>query len=149
MWDNTKMLGYYSVISGMEIHVIDTDPFSLSKNGGLTDVSLIQKYKMSDEKYAERKGTMKEYIREKKLKDPNFVLKPLSDVSKPLSNLKSGVNLAENSEVVVPGLESVIGMNVGDRCEVRPGRRRGVVKYVGEVSGLSDGYWVNTVMACV
>jgi len=24
MWDNTKMLGFYSVTSGMEIHIIDT-----------------------------------------------------------------------------------------------------------------------------
>jgi hypothetical protein len=32
MWDNTKMLGFYSVKSGMEIHIIDTDPFSLRYN---------------------------------------------------------------------------------------------------------------------
>jgi hypothetical protein len=31
LYDNTKMLGYYSVESGMEIHIIDTDPYSLSK----------------------------------------------------------------------------------------------------------------------
>jgi hypothetical protein len=47
--DDTKMLGYYSVVSGNEIHVIDTDPFSMSRGGGLTDVSLIEKYRMDDE----------------------------------------------------------------------------------------------------
>jgi tubulin-folding cofactor B len=58
--DNHRMLGFYSVASGalrsyviiyvrflrkkrlgMEIHVVDTDPFSLSRGGGLTDVSLV------------------------------------------------------------------------------------------------------------
>jgi len=27
MWDNTKMLGFYSVTSGMEIHIIDTGTY--------------------------------------------------------------------------------------------------------------------------
>ena len=31
MSDNSRMLGFYSVASGMEIHVVDTDPFSLSR----------------------------------------------------------------------------------------------------------------------
>ncbi|CAM9724894.1 unnamed protein product [Phaeothamnion confervicola] len=29
--DDSKMLGYYGVQSGMEVHVIDDDPFSLSR----------------------------------------------------------------------------------------------------------------------
>lgn len=47
MADNNRMLGYYSVSSGMEIHIIDTDPFSLSRGGGLTDVSLVQVYPLA------------------------------------------------------------------------------------------------------
>ena len=34
MLDETKPLGYYGVTSGMNIHVVDTDPFSLSRDGG-------------------------------------------------------------------------------------------------------------------
>jgi tubulin-folding cofactor B len=135
MWDNTKMLGFYSVTSGMEIHIVDTDPFSLSKNGGLTDVSLIKKFKLSDEKYEERKGTMREYIREQKSKDPNFSLIPNK------SNLKPSNLATENQDN--PGIESVVGMKVGDRCEVHPGQRRGEIKFIGEVEGLSSGYWVS------
>lgn len=56
MADSSKKLGYFSVESGMEIHIIDTDPFSLSRGGGLTDTSLIDKYKMSDDDYSKRKG---------------------------------------------------------------------------------------------
>ena len=53
MSDNSRKLGFYSVVSGNEIHVVDTDPFSLSRGGGLTDTSLIDKYKMDDETYSE------------------------------------------------------------------------------------------------
>lgn len=31
--DDSKMLGYYSAESGMEIHITDTDPFSMSRGG--------------------------------------------------------------------------------------------------------------------
>ena len=51
MGDDARMLGFYSVESGNEIHVIDTDPFSMSRGGGLTDVSLIEKYRMYEETY--------------------------------------------------------------------------------------------------
>lgn len=127
--DNTKKLGYYSVESGMEIHIIDTDPFSLSRNGGLTDVSLVQKYKMSDEDYDQRKGTLRDHIRQQKKLNPNFKLGMKSDA---------------NAETVPnPGPESVEGISVGMRCEVSPGGRRGVVKYVGEIPNSPTGFWVS------
>jgi Ubiquitin-like domain len=49
--DDSKMLGFYGVESGMEIHVVDADPFSMSRGGGLEDVSLVKKYRMSEEDY--------------------------------------------------------------------------------------------------
>lgn len=86
MPDNNKMLGFYSVTSGMEIHVIDTDPFSLSRGGGLTDTSLVEKYRMSDEDYDKKSGTMRDFIRKKREANPNFklpnsVVKPPKDPS--------------------------------------------------------------------
>ena len=44
--DDTKMIGYYGIESGMEIHCIDLNPYSASANGGYEDVSKVQKYKM-------------------------------------------------------------------------------------------------------
>jgi hypothetical protein len=41
MPDDDRPLGFYGVRSGMEIHVIDTDPFSLARGGGLDDVSQV------------------------------------------------------------------------------------------------------------
>lgn len=92
----------------MEVYIIDTDPYSLSRGGGLTDVSLVQKYKMTDENYDQRKGTMREYIKQQREKDPNFKLKP---VSQPKQQ-------ATEDQGPPPGIESVQGINIGDRCQV-------------------------------
>lgn len=136
--DNSRMLGYYSVQSGMEIHIIDHDPFSLSRNGGLTDVSLVEKYKISDEAYDKRKGTMREFIRNKRKDDPNFKLQP----KKP-SVMGAGAAASEEEPKEVPGVESVQGVEVGQRCEVMPGARRGTVRFVGEIAEIpAGGYWV-------
>lgn len=117
MDDNSRMLGFYSVQSGYEIHVIDTDPFSLSKGGGLTDTSLIQKYTMSEEDYAKRKGTVREFILKKKAE--------------------------ENQEAATSyTIETVNGITVSSRCEVMPGARRGTVEFVGEIPEFKAGYWV-------
>mmetsp|Transcript_17563 Transcript_17563/g.29447 ORF Transcript_17563/g.29447 Transcript_17563/m.29447 type:complete len:270 (+) Transcript_17563:357-1166(+) len=154
MNDDSKMLGFYSVQSGNEIHVIDTDPFSLSRGGGLTDTSLIEKYKMEDEVYDKRAGTMREFIREQRKKDPNFKLKPKSTGpgaagtagtataaggGGPQVSGVDGVSLPAE----VPGLESVEGIEVGMRCQATPGARRGTVMFVGEIEEIkSGGYWV-------
>jgi tubulin-specific chaperone B len=52
--DDRRKLGYYGVQSGMRIHVVDTDPFSLSRGGGLEDVNLIKKYEISEDDYDKR-----------------------------------------------------------------------------------------------
>jgi tubulin-specific chaperone B len=144
MGDNSKMLGFYSVVSGMEIHVIDTDPFSLSRGGGLTDVSLIQKYKMEDEVYEKRAGTMREFIREQRKKDPNFKLKPkMGPGTEGAAKNSSADNDVIATNQPAPGVESVAGMEVGMRCEVTPGARRGVVMFIGEIPEIkAGGYWV-------
>mmetsp|Transcript_24670 Transcript_24670/g.36350 ORF Transcript_24670/g.36350 Transcript_24670/m.36350 type:complete len:290 (+) Transcript_24670:72-941(+) len=131
MSDDSKMLGFYGVESGMEIHVIDTDPFSLSRGGGLTDTTLVEKYRMSDETYDKRKGTLREFIKEQKAKDANFKL-----------NAKPGGGAPAAAPPTNVGPESVQGITVGNRCQVMPGKRRGSVQFIGEVEQLSEGYWV-------
>lgn len=49
------------------LHIIDTDPLSLSANGWLEDTSKVQKYEMSDEAYAERENTYRKF-KEQRLK---------------------------------------------------------------------------------
>lgn len=142
MSDDTRMLGFYSVESGMEIYIIDTDPFSLSRGGGLTDVSLVDKYKMSDEAYDKRKGTLREWIKAKKQADPTWKMTP---ISVPKGSAADPGSNGTNSEPP-PGPESVVGIEVGLRCQVSPGSRRGVVRYVGEVPEMkAGGFWVGIV----
>ena len=43
------------------VHVIDTDASSKSASGWLEDTSKVQKYVMSDEDYAKRENTYKQY----------------------------------------------------------------------------------------
>merc|ERR1712232_1542496 len=45
--------------SGMEIHIKDLDPHSLSANGGLEDVSQVEKYVMPDEEYDKMANTVR------------------------------------------------------------------------------------------
>ena len=133
MKDNSKMLGYYSVESGNIVHVIDEDPYSLSRGGGLTDVSLVQKYKMDEQVYDSRKGTVRSFIKEKKAKEA---------LEKKLRK-EAGI---EEEVVAPPGLETVAHVTenggIGARCEVMPGSRRGVIRWIGECEHLKPGYWV-------
>lgn len=92
--DNSKMLGFYSVVPGNEIHVVDTDPFSLSRGGGLTNTDLVEKFRMTDEDYDKRKGSMREYFKEQRAKDPNFKVKPkMTNMvnGKPVTDAELGV----------------------------------------------------------
>lgn len=43
----------------LQIHVSDDDPFSLTRGGALEDVSGVEKYRMSEEDYDKRKGTLR------------------------------------------------------------------------------------------
>ena len=43
----------------LKIHVTDDDPFSLTRGGALEDLSLVTKYRRSEEDYDKRKGTLR------------------------------------------------------------------------------------------
>tara|TARA_B110000305_G_scaffold204355_1_gene233881 strand:+ start:775 stop:1200 length:426 start_codon:yes stop_codon:yes gene_type:complete len=40
-----KMIGYFGIESGMEVHCIDLNPYSNSAGGGYEDVSKVKKYR--------------------------------------------------------------------------------------------------------
>jgi len=65
LMDDTKTLGYYGAQSGMEIHIKDLDPHSLSLHGGLEDVSQVEKYVMPDEEYDKMKNSVRAIKRER------------------------------------------------------------------------------------
>lgn len=129
MLDESKPLGYYGAMNGMEIHVLDHDPFSLSRGGGLDDVSQIEKYRMTDEEYDAREKTYRAFKKKMMAQDPNW---------RPVHVQKA--QEAATQAYLDPAC--VAGVEIGKRCSIAPGDRRGEICFVGQVEGLGDGYWV-------
>jgi len=133
--DDDKMLGYYGVQSGMEIKIVDQNPHSLAKGGGLEDVSLVKKYVMTDAEYDRREDSVRTFKKKKLKEDPKFRFFP-----------KNQGNNGETKEKRAPASATdVEKMKVGDRCEISPGARRGKIGFVGEVI-FAVGHWVGVVL---
>ena len=144
--DDAK-LGYYSPLDGMRLHVIDTDPMSVSANGWLEDLSKVEKYVMSDEAYEKREGTYRQWARKKREEDPTWTLQ--KEQQKLRNQRKNGNNNNNNSNeydiddaiaaakekmlTTYASFECVRHVVSGSRCEVNPGGKRGVVCFVGKV----------------
>jgi len=173
-------LGYFGLEHhGLEVHCVDLNPHSGSKGGQYEDVSLVKKYKMTDDEYNQRQGTLRDWERQQKAKDSTFTLAKHAKQHRELAEaqrqhklglpLPPGFFLDSNGTVVrdddydkveTPskqpaksattgsadsgeyGEDSVAGIQVGMRCQVEPGRRRGAVSYVGLITELDTGYWV-------
>ncbi|KAL3809296.1 hypothetical protein ACHAXA_009420 [Cyclostephanos tholiformis] len=73
--ESGRMLGYYSLPLGANVHCIDVDPHSSSSGGAYEDTSLVEKYRMTDEEYDRRKGTLRDWGRSKKEENPEFSLR--------------------------------------------------------------------------
>merc|ERR1711904_389335 len=121
--DPDRKLGYYSPEDGYGIHIVDSNPHSLSAGGGLEDVSLVKKYEISEEAYNKREGTARKWMQEQKAKDPTWT------IQKEMMRRKDP-NWVPPNEVPDPDhmQEEASKINIGDRCEVQPGGRRGEVK---------------------
>lgn len=131
MLDDNRALGYYGVQNGMTIHVVDTDPFSLSRDGGLDDVSKVQKYRMADEDYDKRENTLRAYKKKMLAQDPNFKF-----------FAKKDGNATQEDATPYLDISCCDHIKQDMRCEVHRGARRGQVKYIGTVDCLAAGYWV-------
>ena len=144
------MLGYFGLEHGVTIHCVDLDPNSGSKGGQYEDVSLVQKYVMSDEDYDKRKGTLRAWGREQKAVDPSFTYTKHEREHRAKVEANRKAKLGEGCSAegddkaaeVSHDKESVRGMEIGMRCEVHPGGRRGSIQFIGEIPKLgSGGYW--------
>lgn len=147
MTDDDRPLGYYSVENGMEIHVTDTDPFSIAKDGGLDDVSRIAKYRMSDEDYDRRGNTIRAYKKKMLAENPHFKLS-LDPAKRAAAAAAGAASGGDGTDATGKGPdayeadECVAGITLGARCSIAPGDRRGVVAFIGKVAALPAGYWV-------
>lgn len=119
--DSSRLLGFYSPLDGYRLHVIDFDPSSVTSGGWLEDISLVEKYSISEEAYDKLDGTFRKY------KDKLVSENPSTREAKLPDNYME--DLCAN-------------IKVGDRCEVEPGEKRGVVKFVGRGESIAPGFWV-------
>ncbi|GKY96032.1 hypothetical protein MPSEU_000563600 [Mayamaea pseudoterrestris] len=103
-YDNLSMLR-----SGMRIHCLDDNPFSISRGGALENTALVQKFRLTDEEYDARPNTLRAFARIQQAKNPQFTLGQIQTYNK----------------------QSVSHCVIGERCQVEPGKRRGTVKWTG------------------
>jgi tubulin-folding cofactor B len=137
MSDNERTLASYNPKPRDTIHCVDNDPYSNAKGGGLEDVSLVEKYVMSDEDYDKREGTLRAYKKKMLEQDPNWVpphvLEARENARIKAAEARAAAGLPPAELEEVEELEAVLArMKVGDRCEVIGGRR-GEIMYVGPV----------------
>ncbi|KAL6185713.1 hypothetical protein ACLB2K_041840 [Fragaria x ananassa] len=119
--NDSRPLGFYSPLDGFRLHIIDLDPSSVTSGGWLEDTSLVEKYTISQEAYEKRDGTFKKF--KDKLASPN--------------------TSAPDNKIPDNYMEDLCAnIKVGDRCQVEPGDKRGVVKFVGRAESLAPGFWV-------
>lgn len=135
MNEGHRLLGYYGVKNGYEIKVVDQNPHSLAKGGGLEDVSLIKKYVMSDEDYEKRQGTVRAWKKEQLAKDPNW--KPPVAQSMP-RNPATPATPATTAEEAAQ-------FTVGARVETYPGAKRGEIAFIGETK-FAAGWWIGVIL---
>ena len=161
-------IGYFiSEQRGWVVHCHDTNPHSLSARGGLEDVSLVPKFRLTEAEYdAKTDHTLRAWKRQQQAQDPTFSLQKHAAAHAARQAavalhrqglaLPPGFVVQEGRVIAVPvkpraeeeeapswGPETVNHVHLGDRCQITAGRRRGVVAWMGEISSLgSGGYWV-------
>lgn len=159
-------IGYFLSQHGMTVHVIDTNPHSISANRALEDVSLVPKFKLSDEEYNSREKTLRKWKNEQKEADPTFSLQRHAArhaaLQEAILSNKRGLPLPSgfifdserNQVIAIPsskenaddlealyGPESIAHAVIGQRCQIRVGERRGSIVWTGMLHH-DHGYWV-------
>merc|ERR1712232_898575 len=120
--------------AGMEIHIKDLDPHSLSASGGLEDVSQVEKYVMPDGEYDRMANTVRAQKRKEEAKKQAEAAAKAA--AKAAARAAGELDEEEEDGAAQTGqanqltLEEVeAAFPVGSRCECDPGARRGEVLY--------------------
>ncbi|KAI8621725.1 CAP Gly-rich domain-containing protein [Chytriomyces sp. MP71] len=126
--DDTKMLGFYPLEDFMRIHVTDTNPHRVK--GAFTDVSLVQKFEISDDDYSKRNDSVRAFKQRMKL----------GRFADGASDAGSSVAMETDNQLEAEKIK------IGDRCQVVAEEagglaKRGTVKFVG-LTKFKPGYWV-------
>jgi tubulin-folding cofactor B len=138
--DDAKKFGFYSPENGFILHVTDLDPTSATANGWLEDVSKVEKYVMSDCEYRKRDNTYHKYKEAKLAQDPTWTIQKEQAERRGEEYVPPAAKKKVSDPECMAAEASKI--QVGCRCKVSPGEKRGVVRFVGKIDGLPLGYWV-------
>ena len=111
--ENERMLGYYNLPLGANVHCIDIDPHSKSAGGAYEDTSLVEKYTMTDEEYDRKKGTLRDWGRKQKEQDKDFSLRKHA---KEHAELVEARRFYKESGVVKKGFEIEDSSGILVRC---------------------------------
>lgn len=141
LYDDNKTISSYGAWSGMELHIKDTDPHSISLHGGLEDVSQVEKYVMPDEEYDKMKNTVRAIKREREAKAAAEAARRREAGEEEGQELGGGYGGSAAAAYEMTPEEVEAAFPIGSRCECDPGARRGVVKHAGPVIN-SKGIWI-------
>ncbi len=142
--------GQYEDTSLVEKYVMTEEEYN-QRQGTLRDWGRQQKEKDATftlAKHAKEHREMAEALRQHKLGlplPPGFVLDSTGKVirDEPDQEVATTTSVASTQSSEQHGETSIAGIEIGQRCQVEPGSRRGTVSYVGLVPELpGGGYWV-------
>lgn len=102
MEDNEKLLEDYMMDGVNELHVMDTDPSSISIDGGITNVEQVDKYKISEDNYDNREVTLRQQIKEEKY---NLIAKKVEETYQ--NNDESINNIEDIADIQVNIMDSL------------------------------------------
>lgn len=137
LMDDYKTLEFYGARSGMEMHIKDLDPHSISLHGGLEDVSQVEKYVMADEEYDKMKNTVRAINREKQEAAARAEMarrkEAGEDEYEEVHKMPAPLELTPE--------EIAAAYPIGGRCECDPGARRGTIRHAGAIIN-TKGLWI-------
>ena len=167
--ETNRMLGYFNLPHGANVHCIDIDPHSKSAGGAYEDTSLVEKFTLTDEEYNKKKGTLRDWGRKQKENDPDFSLRKHAREHAELveakrlyresGEVKKGFEVDDSGAIIRSEVEvhekeekanenvaeiefgdgSVEHLHLGARCQVSPGARRGEIAFLGKIAELGGG----------
>lgn len=121
-YDEDKTLKDLMIEDFDTIHVIDLNPNGELVQNNLDDIAAVKKYEISEDDYLKRPNNVREF-RKKLMKDPEYKKKIKES---------QGPSYEEEAKLI----------NVGDRCLLGDGTRRGEVMYVGKCKEMGFGFFV-------
>ena len=141
---DNKLLGEYGAKTGDFLHVIDEDPFSSARGGAMDDVSQVKKFELTEEEYDKRDNTYRAYKKKMLAADPNWKSIYQLNSEKKLAAAREARRAAGYPDEKYESPDSIRSrIQVGQRCIVAPGARRGEVKYVGPIPELPNYEVIN------